>query len=491
MNKRSSWRAWRPHLVAAGLLVAVLASCALAPVVSRDQLEQMRAATPGPAASTSTRTLAVTLDARGPRGALDEAGRQRLVQRLAQQGGGPLLHRHLAAMAAFGEVDLLAGNSVQLLVDGPATFAAMFDAISRARHSILLESYIIEDVSVAARLADLLKRKRAEGVNVAIIYDAVGSLGTDASFFDNLRLSGILVCAFNPVNPVQRPGYWGISHRDHRKILTVDRRVAFTGGINISGVYASGSFGRRHQVKVDPDNGWRDTQLAIQGTAAEALDDLVRDTWRQQGCEGALQPPVVPAAAAVNVSQRGAATGGAVLRIVASTPHDPVNPIHAMLLGAIEAAQRSVHLTMAYFAPGDEMVQALCDAARRGVDVQLILPMVSDFKPVLYAGQSRYAQLLDAGVRIHELETAVLHAKTAVIDGVVSTVGSSNLDWRSFSANNEVNAVVLGQEFGDDMARMFRRDLAASREVTAEAWQRRAWTRRLREQLAVTFERWW
>jgi cardiolipin synthase len=162
-----------------------------------------------------------------------------------------------------------------------------------------------------------------------------------------------------------------------------------------------------------------------------------------------------------------------------------------MLLAAIDTAQRSIHLTMAYFAPGQDMIDALTDAARRGVDVQLVLPSVSDFAPVLYAGQSYYDHLLSAGVRIHELQHAVLHSKTAVIDGVVSTVGSSNLDWRSFSANNEVNAVVYGDDFGDTMQRMFEQDVAASREVTLERWRARSPWARVRELAARAFEAWW
>jgi cardiolipin synthase A/B len=418
---------------------------------------------------------------------LDQRQREAVLQQVGQQGSAPALQRHLAAQsAADADVHLHSGNQARLLIDGPSTFAAMFEAIEQARHSVLLESYIIEHGEIAQQLAALLKRKRAQGVPVAVIYDALGSIGTDTGYFDGLRSAGIAVCAFNPVIPLQRTGYWDISHRDHRKILVVDRQTAFTGGINISEVYASGSSGAfsraRRAANPSPQQGWRDTQILLRGSAAPALEDLLRATWQQQGCEPALPPPA---------SDAPRAAGQQLVRIVPATPDDGFNPIYAMLLTAIDSAQRSVYLTMAYFAPGEDMVAALCDAARRGVDVQLLLPSVSDFTPVLHAGRSYYDRLLEAGVKLHELQDAVLHAKTAVIDGVVSTVGSSNMDWRSFVGNNEVNAVVFGEDFGDTMTRMFRQDLAAAQPITLEAWRARPLWQRARERLAHWFERWW
>lgn len=434
-----------------------------------------------PAAHAVARQVSVS----GREGALDAAARTRVLAEAGGPGHAALLQRHVMAMAQFGDVDLHAHNEAQLLVDGPATFDSMFGAIERARHSILLQSYIIDDSAIAQRLAALLARKRADGVSVAVLYDDVGSLGTSAAYFAALREQGVLTCAVNPVHPLERPGYWEIQQRDHRKILSIDRRVGYTGGINISAVYSSGSFGRARPREEDEArrSGWRDTQIRLRGPAVAALDDLVRATWREQGCRGELAPP--PAAAPAG------APGGQLVRIVPSSPDDEFNRIYALLLAAIHGAERSVYLTMAYFAPGEDMVDALARAAQRGVDVQLVLPSVSDFAPVLHAGRSHYQRLLDAGVQLHELQDAVLHAKTAVIDGVVSTVGSSNLDWRSIVANREVNAVVLGEDFGAAMTRMFRRDVAASTRITPEAWAARPWTQRLRELLARVLEPLW
>jgi cardiolipin synthase len=462
-------------LCAASLLAA---GCALTPPLPRADRPLVAETRAAP----STRQVAQQVSVQGHAGRLTRAEREALLARLAAQGNATLLQRHLAAQAIHGEIDLTANNDAKLLVDGPAAFGAMFEAIERARHTVRVESYIIEDAAIAQRLAALLASKRAQGVHVALIYDDVGSFGTPAAYFDQLRAAGVAVCAFNPVNPLKRPSYWNITHRDHRKIVAVDREVAYTGGINISAVYASGSFGRT-RTRAEPREGWRDTQIELRGPAAAALDDLFRETWAKQGCDGTL--PSAPAAA---VPRRG---GKHVVQVIPSTPDDPFNRIYAMLLTAIDSAQRSIHLTMAYFAPGQDMVDALADAAQRGVDVQLVLPSVSDFAPVLYAGQSYYERLLAAGVRIHELQHAVLHAKTAVIDGVLSTVGSSNLDWRSFSANNEVNAVIYGEDFGDAMQRMFHQDVAASREIRLDAWRARGPWQRLREAAARAFEAWW
>jgi len=432
----------------------------------------------------------------GRRGRMGSAERTALLRQLGGEGQANALNRHLLAMGRFGKVDLYAHNQARLLVDGPSTFAAMFEAIERATQSVLVQSYIIEDAAISARLAELLVRKASQGVGVAVLYDDLGSIGKSSDFVDALHAANIPTCAYNPVSPFKRAGYWGITQRDHRKILSVDRSIGFTGGINISAVYASGSFGRA-RLRTPEDaarSGWRDTQVRLQGPAVVALDDVVRRTWAQQGCRGALPAPARPLAPP--------AAANDVVRIVVSGPTQAAesagaNPasdegrIYAMLLDAVDAATRQIYITMAYFSPGEDMVEALADAARRGVDVRLVLPSLSDFSPVLHSGRSHYQRMLDAGVKLYELDDAVLHAKTAVIDGVVSTVGSSNMDWRSIAVNNEVNAVVLGEDFGSAMVAMFQRDLARSTPVDPAQWARRPFTQRAKEALARAFERLW
>ena len=505
---------------------ALLAGCAVLPA-RNPATQRVAAAGKLPA---SAQQLGVV----GASGRLSATARQRVLARLAAEGRNDLLSRHLAVMGEAGDVDLYAGNDVKLLVDGPATFTAMFADIEAARRSVYLESYIVEDQAIATQMADLLIRKRQQGLDVRMIYDSVGSISTSADYFKRLKDQGVPVCSFNPLNPLERPGYWDISHRDHRKILTVDSAMAYTGGINISEVYSAGSGasggslkGRKRSSARPPaaaastpqatlpeatpagpaasgaaslvvppaphDEGWRDNQVHIKGPAAGAFESLVRQTWASQGCEPAMAASAgEPAAPAVAASApRPPPAGNKVVRVIPASPDDAESRIYAALLSAIDASQRSVHLTMAYFAPGPDMIDALAEAARRGVEVQLVLPSVSDFSPVLHAGRAHYTQLLKAGVRIHELQDALLHAKTAVIDGVVSTVGSSNLDWRSFTANNEVNAVVLGDDFGREMETMFLRDVAASQAITLADWRRRPVDQRLKEWFATLLERWW
>jgi cardiolipin synthase len=392
------------------------------------------------------------------------------------------MQRQLMALAAQGETDLYRGNTARLLVDGPDTFAAMLQAIGQARSRVLVESYIFEDSGVAADIAALLVRKAAAGVSVALVYDSLGSYGTEPAFFDGMAAGGVMLCPFNPLSPLQRLGAWGINHRDHRKLLVVDDEVAFTGGINISRVYSSGSIGSRRARQADPlKEGWRDTHIALRGPVVRAIAASFGRTWQSQHCVGSLG--AAPAAAI-------AAPGERVVKVLASNPDQAGNPIYRSLLSAIDASRRSVHLTMAYFAPGADMVQALCDAAGRGVDVVLLLPGRSDSQLMLQAGRANYTQLLAAGVRVFELQRALLHAKTAVIDGVYSTVGSSNMDWRSFADNSELNVVVLGDDFGQEMEAMFQRDLAAAQAIDAAVWQQRGWRARAMQQLGRWVERW-
>jgi cardiolipin synthase len=420
----------------------------------------------------------------GAAGQLSPMQEQRTVKAVAADGRDDLLGQQLKALTSTGDVDLYRGNQARLLIDGPATFAAMKAAIGSARTRILLESYIVEDEGVAAEVGELLLSKAAEGVRVAMIYDAVGSISTPQEYFERLAAGGVAICEFNPVNPVRRLGRWGISQRDHRKLLVVDDDVAFTGGMNISRVYgSSSSFQMRRRKAAKPlEDGWRDTQIAMRGPVVPALARIFDETWRSQGCEGDLPP-----------AQRrpaGNEPGERMIKLVVSDPDDETNRIYTTMLAAIEASQRSVQLTMAYFAPGQDFVDALCDAARRGVDVELVLPGRSDFALVLHAGHSYYQQMLDAGIKLHEMDDAMMHAKTAVIDGVFSTVGSSNLDWRSLASNYELNVIVLGEDFGSDMQRQFDKDRAASTPIEAASWRRRGLRERTLELVGRVAERW-
>jgi cardiolipin synthase len=418
----------------------------------------------------------------GARGPLPAARSRAILERL-DSGSEPtgIFEHHLAREAAITDSPLTSGNSVVLLQDGPATYRAMLAAILAARDHVNMEAYILDDDEVGRRFAEALIAKRREGVQVNLIRDSVGTIGTPAAFFDALIASGARVLEFNPVNPMMARGGWELNQRDHRKLLIVDGRIAFLGGINLSSVYSGGSFGTATRVRPGGGPAWRDTDLQLQGPVVAELQKLFLGTWaRQKG-------PALPAA---NWFPAPVRAGDEVVRAIGSSPEDPYSLIYATLLSAIGSAESSVHLTVGYFVPDPQLLAALEAAATRGVDVTLILPSQSDSWLVLAAGRASYERLLRAGVRIHERRGVILHAKTALIDGVWTTVGSTNLDWRSFLHNHELNAVVVGAAFGRQVQAMFDADLAASDEVALAQWERRPLAARAREALARLWEYW-
>ena len=451
---------------AAGLGAAlVLSACGSLPVIA-----------PG-----ATRKPPAVIE--GAHGPLTAARSQQILAKL--KGENPLanqLDRHLALEQAISDSPISAGNRVRLLEDGPATYRAMLAAIASARTSINMESYIFEDDDVGRRFSDALIERQASGVQVNLIHDSVGTLGTKPEFFQRLTDAGIQVVEFNPVNPLDAKVGWELNQRDHRKLLVVDGRIAFLGGINISSVYSGGSFSRgapaRGQARPAGQHGWRDTDLQVEGPVVAEFQKLFIETWRkQQGpvlAEGLYFPPLI-------------VLGNDVVHAIGSSPDDPYSLIYATLISAIDNAQTEVLLTNAYFVPDPQLRAALKAAVGRGADVKLVLPGTTDSALVFHAGRSYYDELLSAGVKIYERRDVLLHAKTAVIDGVWSTVGSTNLDWRSFLHNQELNAVVLGVDFGNQMRAAFEEDLARSEPITLAEWRRRSLDLRLKEVVS----RWW
>jgi cardiolipin synthase len=397
-----------------------------------------------------------------------------------RSGDIDLLDRQIALEQAVVGGSLSVGNKVALLQDGTATYEAMFAALRAATDHINIETYIFEDDETGLQFAQLLLEQQARGVQVNLIYDSVGAISTPRAFFDRLIAAGIAVVEFNPINPLQARGPWLLNNRDHRKLLVIDGRVAFTGGINISNVHSSGSAVRRIGRRDEERLPWRDTDLRIEGPVVAEFQKLFLETWEKQKGQ-----PLAPR----NYLPQLKAEGQEVVRAIGSSPDDPFSQMYLTLLSAIGNADKEVFLTNAYFAPDPQLLKALTDAAARGVDVRLILPGQSDSSMVLYAGRSYYAGLLKSGVKIYERNGALLHTKAAVVDGVWSTVGSTNLDWRSFLDNDEINAVVLGRDFGQKMRMAFDRDLAASTPIELARWQRRSPLERLKEIGARLWER--
>ena len=408
--------------------------------------------------------------ARGPLSVKQSAA---IVAELKRKSGNlDILDKQIALEQEIGGSSLMVGNKVTLLQDGPATFQAIFAAIGKAKDHINVESFIIDDDEVGQKFADLLIERQGQGVQVNLLYDSVGALKTPKTFFDRLTEAGVQVLEFNPVNPLAVKKPWTLSHRDHRKLLVVDGRTAFLGGVNISSVYSSGSSVRRSEGPVDLTSGWRDTDVQIEGPVVGELQKLFMQTWDKQHGKPLAQKKYFPAVAP---------QGKEIVRAIGSTPDDPYSLIYLTLISAITNAEKQVYITNAYFVPDPQLIKALLDAAGRGVDVRLVLPSNSDSPSALYAGRSYYSKLLQAGVKIYERRGSLLHAKTAIVDGVWSCVGSSNLDWRSALDNDEINAVVLGREFAQQMQAVYATDIAASDAIELETWEHRSLLLRLKE----------
>jgi cardiolipin synthase len=454
---------------------SLLAGCASVPQLDREMLRSERAP--------------VRLE--GAHGPLTPAQSEKILEDLKKRSPDTsIFDRHVAVEEKLSDNPLSVGNQVTLLEDGKATYASMLAAIRGARRHVHVESYIFEGDDVGREFAKALVERRRAGVKVRVMYDSVGSTDTPREFFDELRAQGVEVVEFNPVKPgtVLSEGL-RLNHRDHRKLAIVDGRIAFLGGINISSVYtpsgrsagsgsSGGSSGSTKKNVPYADKPWRDTALRLEGPVVADLQRAFVEMWESQTKQkidaGGLFPKLQP-------------VGNQVVRAIDSRPEEGANPSYVALISAIETAQQSVHVTIAYFVPHPTLLEALKAAARRGVDVRMILPSRTDSWLVINAGRSYYEDLLEAGVKIYERRARLLHAKTAVIDGVWATVGSTNLDWRSLSTNAELNAVVLGPEFGAQMEAAFAKDIAASDDITKEKWAARPFADRIREQAARTW----
>ena len=383
------------------------------------------------------------------------------------------------------------GNKVELLLDGKEAYDAMFAAIAAAKHHVHLETYIIEHDAIGNRFADALIACRDRSVDVRFIYDGYGSTD-DQAFWDRFSEAGVELHRFNPPDPTSNFEFSRYDVRDHRKILVVDGRLGFTGGINFYDAYAVPNDGRarrrRKLAKLDGDGSlsgklaWRDTHVSIEGPAVALLQEIFVAHWERiediSLSREALFPPLPPAGTESVSFDIG--VGG----------NDSPSEIYSTYLERLAEARHYVWITQAYFVPDDGMREALVRAARRGVDVRIIAPSVSDVSVILCASRHLYGELLESGVRIFEYQDAVLHAKTAVADGYWSTVGSSNLDHLSFMRNHEVNAVITGEAFAERMEHAFRDDLGHAREVFLADWRRRPLADKLAGHVACHFQNW-
>jgi cardiolipin synthase len=453
---------------ALAFLMLVAAGCATMPNADDDIAE-----------ASASRTSPAIL---GSGGMLNASQSRRLLNRVADEvGQDASLQRHLAVEQAVAGTPLTAGNTTELLRDGDGTFAAIFEAIKAAKHHVNLEYYTLEDVVLGGqRLSDLLIAKRRDGVAINIIYDSYGSSHTPNKFFALLEEAGVNLLAFHPVNPLEAvaDGY-SPNDRDHRKIMIVDGRVAVVGGVNLATYYQSRTPGDGSGVAASagqdtagdkPPENWRDLSIRIEGPAVKQLQGLFLGHWNSEG------GPVIDR---TNFFPDLSSEGGEIVRIIGSSPQQDASRYYVTLISAIRNADSRIWLTTAYFVPTFEEKHELIYAAERGVEVRLMLPAVSDAGQAVAVARSHYADLLEAGVRIFELDHVVLHSKAVTIDGAWSAIGSSNFDHRSVLFNDEVEAIVLGRKTAEGLEKIFGEDQATAKEISLEEWQKRSLTDRL------------
>jgi cardiolipin synthase len=375
-------------------------------------------------------------------------------------------------------------NRVQLLTNGDETFPAMLTAIDNAEQCISLDMYKIRMDRVGTLFYQALIRAARRGVRVRFIYDAYGSRSVTYNDFAELIDAGGEVCVFNPVLWLT---FLRVNNRNHHKILVVDGRITFLGGLNLAEEYDGNG-----------QNGWRDTAIMIEGPAARDAERIFNESWLQGGMgfigkdlpvvginhlKQAVDSPIVWLldldGESCLASQHPAAGGSAQVRIVSSDPHSLNSTIVDQYLLAINSARTGIDITCAYFVPPLVLRRALVNAAKRGVRVRLILPGITDVPLVRTVSVSYYGRLLKHGVEIYEWDTSVLHAKTMVVDGVWSTIGSANLDGRALFLSYEANAAAIDRPLAVAIQEQFERDLRHCHQVTLQEWQERTLTQRI------------
>jgi cardiolipin synthase len=356
----------------------------------------------------------------------------------------------------------IAGNRVLLYHDGAACLAAMLAGIAAAQTEILLEMYWFGSDTTGRRFAQALAAKAKSGVRVCIIYDAVGSWETDRGMFVELRSVGCQVYEYNPLNPF-RLRFQAGNRRDHRKLLVIDGRVGMTGGVNLADPWAPAAEG---------GGGFRDNLVWIEGPAAAAMRGIFRETWKHR-------LPAMPVAAPL---------GPTAVRVLANDRRKNRRRIERAYLQAIRRAKRRVLIENSYFIPGFLVRGALRKAAARGVDVRVVLPSVSDVPIASYATRRLYEHLLQKGVRLYEWGESVLHSKIAVVDEWC-TVGTHNLDYRSWLYNLEINVSMEDPGIAAELAQRIERAVSASVQIDRKKWALRSFFQRWLEALFYRFRR--
>lgn len=371
--------------------------------------------------------------------------------------------------AAAGAFPALACNEVDVLVDAAEAYPALAQAISEARHHVHLLFYIWEADATGTRFRDLLVERARAGVEVRLLFDAVGSPDLDEDFLAPLREAGGKAAPFLPLRLGRR---MTLNFRNHRKVVVIDGWVGFTGGINIGDEY---------------NDDWHDLALLLSGPVVAQLQEVFADDWLFATGENLAKRPYFGVNHGPVAARAGAEDTGAVAMVLSSGPDTTHNLTHDAFFIAITEAKRRIWLVTPYFIPSPTLLVALRTAVYRGVDVRLMLPARSDVPIARLAARSYYPDALSSGVRIFEYGASVLHAKMLLFDDDLVMLGSANLDTRSFRLNFEAGCFVASQPVNAAMAALFERDMADSHEVTPAELEGRPWHAAVIESAAHLF----
>jgi cardiolipin synthase len=370
----------------------------------------------------------------------------------------------MRAMGTLLGPPVAGGNSFRVLLNGDEIFPALLGAIARAERSISFETYIYWSGEIGRRFADALAERARAGVKVHVLLDWVGSQKMDDALLEEMRGAGV------EIHKYHRPRWSDLgrlNNRTHRKLLVVDGRIGFTGGVGIAPQWTGHA--------QDPEH-WRDTHFEVEGPAVAQMQSVFMDNWIKATGKVLHGPDYFPAIAAA---------GDGLAQVFGSSPSGGSESMQLMYLLSITAAERSIRLSSSYFVPDELALHALVDALKRGVRLQIITPGPHiDTEVVRQASRARWGPLLAAGAEIHEYQPTMFHCKVLVVDEFLVSAGSTNFDNRSFRVNDEANLNLYDARFAQQQAAIFDADLQRSRRITYEEWQRRPLRERIAERLS-------
>jgi len=365
---------------------------------------------------------------------------------------------------------LIGGSTTTTLINGDQIFPAMLDAIRDAKTSVNFETYIYWSGEIGSKLSKALADKAAEGVAVHVIIDSIGSDRIDGKYFKQMAAAGVQIVRYHPLAWYNLADGKKLENRTHRKLLIVDGKVGFTGGAGIADEWLGNADSPKH---------WRDTHYMIKGPAVAQLQAAFLDNWMETTGRVLHGDDYFPPLES---------TGSQLTQVFKSSPNGGSESMELMYLLSISAAQKNIRLASAYFVPDDLTIKTLLNARERGVHVQIIVPGPNiDVKIVRRASRGRWGEMLKSGIEIFEYQPTMFHVKQMIVDDRWVSIGSANLDNRSFRMNDEANVNILDEAFAAEQIKIFEDDLQNSNQITYEKWQRRPMGTKMMETFATLF----